>query len=342
MSTNVTDTLSEESQPTTVVQQVAATVASRIIGQCPSIVRTGSAVADVIASQAPVLLVGAPGAGKRFFARMIHELGPLSARPFVVLAGGDPTIDEDKLRRIIESAAHATLFVDGIDRSSLELQDWLLKYAFVDTGSAPARILACSERLLDGDAVSGYCRRELVDLFAENVVCIPSLQNRKEDMPELIHYFFELYAARAHRTDLRGLSPEARAVIESHVFFDNVRGLEHAMEHAIAIAQGPYVTTADLPAEMRKPEPVDMSALLRALPKTGVDLKNAIDTFETRMILQALERTGWNKNRAAQLLGLNRTTLVEMIKRKRLVPPMGIRRTSIRDGAVASDDLAAE
>jgi len=67
-----------------------------------------------------------------------------------------------------------------------------------------------------------------------------------------------------------------------------------------------------------------------------------VGSFETRMILQALGRTGWNKNRAAQLLGLNRTTLVEMIKRKRLVPPAGVRRTSFRDGVQVQDELAAE
>jgi len=142
--------------------------------------------------------------------------------------------------------------------------------------------------------------------------------------------------------DLRGLSPEARTTLESHVFFDNVRGLEHAIEHAIAFAQGPYVTTGDLPAEIRKPESVEISLVMRSLPANGVDLKNFVETFETRMILQALERTGWNKNRAAQLLGLNRTTLVEMIKRKRLVPPPGLRRTSFREAAQVHEELAAE
>jgi DNA-binding NtrC family response regulator len=110
----------------------------------------------------------------------------------------------------------------------------------------------------------------------------------------------------------------------------------------VAFAQGPYVTMADLPSEMRTSEPVDMSLLLRSLPANGVDLKNAVESFETRIILQALERTGWNKNRAAQLLGLNRTTLVEMIKRKHLVAPSGLVRASFRGGAPAPEELAAE
>jgi DNA-binding NtrC family response regulator len=344
MITNAIVSTLEETQPsseTRVVQHIAAAVASRILGQCPHIVRAGSAVAEIILLRVPVLLVGAPGAGKRFFARMTHELGSLSARPFVVLACGDSTLDAEKLRRIVESAAQATLFIDAIDRLSLELQDVLYKCAFVEEGALPARVLACCERLLDSDVSDGHFRHELFDMFATNVIYVPSLHDRSDDMSELVEYFFGMYAAQARRTDLRGLSPEAQAALKSHTFFDNVRGLEYAIEHAIAFAQGPYVTVADLPTAMRKPEPVEMTQFLRALPANGVDLKNAVESFETLMILQALERTGWNKNRAAQLLGLNRTTLVEMIKRKRLVPPAGLRRAAGRDSA-PGQELAAE
>lgn len=324
------------------VSQAASAISSRIVGKSPHVVRMGAAIAEVILQSAPVLLVGAPGTGKRFLARAIHELGPISTRPFVVLSGGDVSMDGDKLRRIVDSAANVTLFIDAIECLSLEMQDTLYECIFANQATAPERLLACSERLLDGDVSTGHFRKELFEVFAGNVIRVPSLQDRSDDVPELIQHFFAQGTVRARRTDLRGLSPEARTVLESYVFFDNVRGLELAIEHAIAFAQGPYVTTADLPPEMRKPEPVDMSLLLRSLPANGVDLKNAVETFETRMILQALERTGWNKNRAAQLLGLNRTTLVEMIKRKRLEPPAGIRRTSYRDGVPVTEELAAE
>ncbi len=344
MTTLALATAHDEPEPTSetrAVRQAAASVASRIIGQCPHIVRTGSAIAEVIPSRVPVLLVGAPGTGKRYFARMIHELGSLSARPFVVLSGSDESLDAEKLRRTIDASVDATLFIDAIDRLSLEMQDQLFDILFANPVAAPARVLACSERLLDSDIASGQFRGELFDMFVTNVICVPSLHDRGDDLPELMQYFFDLCMTRARRTDLRGLSPEARTVLGNHVFFDNLGGLSHAIEHAVAFAQGPYVTTADLPPELHRAEQVDMSTMLRALPSNGVDLKNAVETFETRMILQALERTGWNKNRAAQLLGLNRTTLVEMIKRKRLVPPHGLRRTS-RDEMPVHEELAAE
>jgi len=344
MTTATANTIEERnlSSDAKAVTQVAAAISSRIIGRSPHIVRMGMAIAEVIPQKVPVLLVGAPGTGKRFVARTIHEFGSLATRPFVVLPGADATLDAEKLRRIVESATNATLFIDAIDCMNLELQDLVYQFAFVDAAMAPARVLACSERLLDIDVESGRFRSELLDMFNGNIICVPSMHERSDDIPELIQHFFEQCTARARRTDLRGLSPEARTVLETHVFFDNIRGLELAIEHSVAFAQGPYVTMADLPPEMRKPEPVDMSLLLRSLPANGVDLKNAVETFETRMILQALERTGWNKNRAAQLLGLNRTTLVEMIKRKRLVPPPGLRRSSFREGTQSSEDLAAE
>ncbi len=322
--------------------QVSTAISLRIVGRSPQIVRTGVAIAEATLKNTPVLLVGAPGTGKRFLARLMHELGPFCTRPFIVLSGADSDIDAAKLRRIVEDATNATLFVDAIECLSVEMQELLYQFAFVDQSNAPARVFACSERMLDSDVASGHFRSELFEPFVKDVICVPSLHDRSDDLPELIQHFFDLSASRARRTDLRGLSPEARLVLESHVFFDNARGLEHAVEHAVAFAHGPYVTMADLPSEMRKSEPVDMSLLLRSLPANGVDLKNAVESFETRIILQALERTGWNKNRAAQLLGVNRTTLVEMIKRKHLVPPSGLRRPSFRDGAQAPEELAAE
>lgn len=321
---------------------IASSFESRLIGRCPALVQLRTTIATMTQLECPVLLVGAPGTGKRFLARTMHEFGSLSTRPFVVLSCGDGTMNADKLRRIIDSAVNATLFVDAMECLSLDLQDLLLQWVFVEKRDVPARVFACSTHLLHDDVVAGHFRADLYDQFAASIVAVPSLSERREDFQVLVQHFFEQSVVRARRQDLRGISPEARALLEAYVFVENVRGLEHALEHAIAFAQGPYVTMADLPVEMRESEPVEISALLRSLPANGVDLKNAVETFETRMILQALERTGWNKNRAAQLLGLNRTTLVEMIKRKRLTPPAGIRRAAFRDAPHAAEELAAE
>ncbi len=142
--------------------QVAASIALRIVGRSPLIVRMGAAIVEATPQSAPVLLVGAPGSGKRFLARLMHEFGSLSTRPFVVLSGADSGIDEAKLRRIVGDATNATLFVDAIECLSVEMQDLLYHCAFVDQNTAPARVIACSERMLDNDVTSGQFRSELL------------------------------------------------------------------------------------------------------------------------------------------------------------------------------------
>jgi sigma-54 specific flagellar transcriptional regulator A len=120
----------------------------------------------------------------------------------------------------------------------------------------------------------------------------------------------------------------------------NVRELENVVERAVLLSIGPMISFDDLPAKVRsrseRPSQPGMVAKVvaedfvaesgvmkvaeraEALPETGIDLRGAMEQFENNLIRQALERTGWNKNRAAQLLGINRTTLVEMVKRKGL------------------------
>jgi DNA-binding NtrC family response regulator len=116
----------------------------------------------------------------------------------------------------------------------------------------------------------------------------------------------------------------------------------------LAVAEpgaAPCASGSEAPEESQR-QPAHHDAALRllgALPPQGIDLRAAVEEFETRMILQALERTGWNKNRASRLLGLNRTTLVEMIKRKRLAPPMPLRgAVPAMERMPANDDAHAQ
>jgi DNA-binding NtrC family response regulator len=98
----------------------------------------------------------------------------------------------------------------------------------------------------------------------------------------------------------------------------NVRELENTIERAVLLCQGSTIEPRDLPARV-----MGLGTERRVaprLPDTGIDLRGAVESFENQLIRQALERTNWNKKQAAELLGLNRTTLVEMLKRKRINP----------------------
>ncbi|MDC0749227.1 helix-turn-helix domain-containing protein [Polyangium mundeleinium] len=320
MSTATQDQLSHETQPssqTRAVRPALAFMGSRVVGQSATIEEVVRVIGRLSMSRVPVHFVGEPGAGKRFFARVLHET--TAQGPLVVLSDESAPIDTAALHAAAESARGGTLVVVAIDRLPAELSAELVALA----NRGDTRLVVTSERPLDP---SSGCNAALCALFAETTVKLPTLQERANDLPQLVQHFFELHAARAHRNDLRGISPEASSLLEGHTFAEHARGLERAIEQAVGFAEGPYVTVSDLPEEIRAPKAPASPLLLGALPVQGLDLRAAVEEFETRMILQALERTGWNKNRASRLLGLNRTTLVEMIKRKRLAPPPGARK----------------
>jgi len=334
------ETTTTEAQPSSRPSEVrpahVATV-HRVIGQSASIQEVGRLVASLATTRGAALFIGAPGTGKRFFARMMHEMGPKG--PFVLLAC-DGAIGTADLERYVASAKDGTLVIDRFDHLELSLQDKLLALLTPEGAANTTRLVGTLEGSIDDAVGEGRVRPELAAMFEDRKVLLPKLTERAEDMGELVHHFFQQATARARRTDLRGISPEAIGDLEAHVFVENAAGLARAIEQAVAFAEGPYVTTADLPEEIRRPQQNTSPILIGSLPAQGLDLRSSVEEFETRMILQALERTGWNKNRASRLLGLNRTTLVEMIKRKRLVPPLGVRKagTNVRQVIVVNDN----
>ena len=136
------------------------------------------------------------------------------------------------------------------------------------------------------------------------------------DIAVLAEHFLQRFAAENHKR-VEGFTSDARAKLLSHRWPGNVRALENAIERAVLLAPGPYVRVQDLPTRLRSADAAPISGV-RTLPDEGIDLRAAVEEFESNLIRQALEKTRGNKNKAAQLLRLNRTTLVEMVKRKRL------------------------
>ena len=134
-------------------------------------------------------------------------------------------------------------------------------------------------------------------------------------MPCLVEHFLDLACKRIGREGL-SVSRAAQELLNSWEWPGNVRELENTIERMTILCQSGVIEPQDLPCRVR-----GLPANQRfgtKLPDSGLDLRAAVESFENELIRQALERTGWNKNRAARLLGLNRTTLVEMLKRKRL------------------------
>jgi DNA-binding NtrC family response regulator len=183
------------------------------------------------------------------------------------------------------------------------------------TVSVNVRVIAASNQDLEQAIRNGRFREDL--FYRLNVIPIevPPLRKRPEDIPLLAQHFLES-ANNERGKQVKGLSHEAMEQLCAYPWPGNVRELENLMERLVILCAEGEVRTEDLPDQFAQPSAPTVA--VPQLPPSGLSFRDVVDDFETDLILQALEQTHWNKNRAARLLGLNRTTLLEKIKKKGL------------------------
>lgn len=313
-----------------------------VVGRSAKLIETFRIIDRVAKTDCTVLITGESGTGKELVARAVHENSNRARGPLVTVNCG--AIPEALLEselfghargaftgaagvRIgrIQAAEGGTLFLDEVGELPLSLQVKLLRvlqyreYSPVGDSrvlTANIRVVAATNVDLEAAVREGKFREDL--FYRLNVIHVrtPELKERDGDVGMLLDHFFELARERLGRADLAGFSAEARDVLESYEWPGNVRELENTLERAVLLSSGPMIELGDLPERVLgrgvvRPAPT-------ALPDLGIDLRRAVESFENQLIQQALDRTGWNKKQAANLLGINRTTLVEMLKRKRL------------------------
>jgi DNA-binding NtrC family response regulator len=312
-----------------------------VIGSSPGLVDAFKVIDRVADTDCTVLITGEGGTGKGLVARAVHRVGPRADEAFVAVACG--TIPEGLLERElfghargafpgahaaksgrIAQAERGTLFLDEIGELPLALQVKLLRvlqtreYSPVgDTRvfKADVRVVAATNANLE-EAVRNRTFRE--DLYYRlNVihVSVPPLRARRGDIQQLAQHFLNQVCERSGR-QIASFSQAALALLSEYDWPGNVRELENAVERAALLCRGCSIQPRDLPTRVCGLPSEKRSE--RQLPQAGVDLRAAVESFENDLIRQALERTKWNKNQAAKLLGINRTTLVEMLKRKRI------------------------
>jgi sigma-54 specific flagellar transcriptional regulator A len=316
----------------------------KIIGHHPSIRAALVTIERVAKSSCTVLISGASGTGKELIVAALHDASPRSKAPLVVVNCGaipEALIESElfghakgaftgahanRMGRVAE-AEGGTLFLDEIGELPLSMQVKILRllqqreYSPVGdsrTMKCNIRVVAATNRDLEQEVEAGRFREDLY--YRLNVIHehLPALHERASDIGALAEHFFRLACDRADRQDLKGFSPAAFEMMAAYDWPGNVRELENAVERAVLLCAGPWIGLEDFPARLRRETPAASGAGTRALPDAGIDLRASVERYENDLIRQALERTGGNKNRAAQLLNVNRTTLVEMIKRKRM------------------------
>jgi DNA-binding NtrC family response regulator len=312
-----------------------------IVGSSPALRAVLDVVEKVADTESTVLITGESGTGKELIARALHYNSRRAERPFVTVNCG--AIPEELLESELfghvrgaftNAVSHregrftvadgGSIFLDEIGDMSPNLQVKLLRVlqdrTFEPVGSSKTqrvdvRVIAATNQDLK-EAIRGRRFRE--DLFYRlNVIPleVPPLRERREDVPLLAKHFLEVLETERGKR-VQGITPRALEQLAAFDWPGNVRELENLIERLLVLCEGETIDAHDLPAAYQGPclpDPVSPR-----VPASGLPFSEAVDRFETDLIRQALEHTHWNKNRAAQLLGMNRTTLFEKIKKKGL------------------------
>jgi DNA-binding NtrC family response regulator len=314
-----------------------------LVGQSPQICEIRRLIEKLGHSHAPVLLLGESGTGKEVVARAIHDANP--AGEFVPIDCGalvGPLVESELFghtkgaftgaaeakRGLIEVADGGTAFFDEIGDLPLDMQVKLLRLLqereFRPVGSLKQhkvniRVIAATHHDLARDAARGTFRQDLY--YRLNIVSLrlPALRDRKVDIPELTDHFLRRFGAN-HR-----LTSETLEAMMNYDWPGNVRELQNSIERMVALNTGPWLHVADLPSALqnhRVAEPPLASAVAAGSETAPLPLLHApprpaglfLATVEKETILKALEATHGDRAKAAQLLGIGRTTLYRKLK----------------------------
>ena len=291
-------------------------------------------VEKVADTNATVLISGESGVGKELVARAIHYNSSRRTRPLIVVNCG--AIPEELLESELfghekgaftgaiktrfgrfELADGGTVFLDEIGDMSLNLQVKLLRIlqekSFERVGGSKTinvdvRILAATHRDLDALVSANKFREDLYYRLNVVPIHIPPLRERRQDIPLLLNYFLER-SNKINSGTIEGLTEQALDILSSYEYPGNVRELQNIIERLVVIKKKGFISIEDLPEKLYtgKPEELEMDVL------RGYD--TLVSDFEKTLILKALNQTKGVKSQAARVLQMNRTTLIEKMKR---------------------------
>ena len=314
-----------------------------IIGRSPSMRRVFDLIIQAAPSRSTILIEGESGTGKELIARAIHTHSARSDRAFVTVNSGNlpPDLLESNLfghvkgaftgavypkKGLFEVADRGSIFFDEIGNIPLETQPKLLRViqerefmrlGGVETIKVDVRIIAATNIDLRRMMEDGGFREDLYYRLHVITIQLPSLRERKDDIPLLVQHFLQKYGEENGKPALE-LAPEALDVLMEYQWPGNVRELENVIERATVLTLGPRIGVDMIPEHVRQPPGFQIPHV--ALPADGLSLKDVVTNFEKRLIETTLESAGGVQKRAAELLRIKPTTLNEMIKRYDISP----------------------
>jgi len=304
-----------------------------IIGKSENIMEVLSQVRKIADSESTVLLTGESGTGKELIARAIHQHSYRSEKPFVTVNCG--ALPEELLESelfghvkgsftgaikdkdgLFKVANEGTFFLDEVGEMSPRIQVKLLrvlqeKEIVPIGGTSPlkvdVRLVAATNADLENEVSLGRFRKDLFYRLNVIPIHIPPLRERKEDIGLLIDHFLKKYSDRSEG-QVKKIKAEVRKILCSYAWPGNVRELENVLERAVTLQTGNTITEKDLPEKIVKGQG-------RVLAKAKELDNPTLETIEKAYIYWVLRESGWQKQRAAEILGIDPSTLYRKIEK---------------------------
>ncbi len=318
-----------------------------LVGNDPSWRQVVDLAVTIAATRSSVLIVGEPGTGKSMLAQMIHSLGAAPDRPFVTVLGSamadEHSIQEPREPLPGSDANHAldwpnklaqasggTLYLHEVAALPVELQLHLLRdLQFRDYEASAghpvqhgeARLIMSTSENLTTLIDQGRFRQELYHRISVISLMLPPLRHRGTDVELLAESFRNQYSREFHKP-VAGFTRDALEVLQKHDWPGNVRELAAAIQRAVALCNGPRITSNHLAPILNHGRQARAAGGSTPRPhlKLGVrPLKEALEEPEKRIIIQALQAFNWNRQETARVLDINRTTLYKKMKKYNLI-----------------------
>jgi two-component system response regulator PilR (NtrC family) len=308
----------------------------QIIGHSQKMQAVYQMIETVAQVQSTVLITGESGTGKEMVARAIHNLSPRADKPFMPINCGafTETLLESELfgytrgaftgatanrKGLFEAADKGTIFLDEIGEMSPTMQVKLLRVlqerkvrpvGAHEEMDIDTRVIAATNRDLSAMVRDGSFREDLFYRISVIPIELPPLRDRSEDIPELAEHFVNKFCRETGRPLV--MSDKALSLFEAYAWPGNVRELEHTIERAVALERTEAIQPERLPEAITNYNPM-RNASANALPVEGLNITAHLDHLEKNYILEALQRTGGNQTRAAELLHLSVRSLRHLL-----------------------------
>ncbi len=315
---------------------------ANMVGGSEAMAQVFDLIRKVADTDSTVLILGESGTGKELIAHALHYNSIRRDGPFIPV--NCAAIPEELLESELfghergafthavrtrlgrfEQAHGGTIFLDEISEMSPNLQVKILRvlqdHSFeriggVKTIQVDIRVIAATNQDLEELVTRGKFREDLYYRLNVIPIKVPPLRDRLSDLPLLVQHFLAEFSQKRKKPRKR-FSPGALDLLLRHSWPGNIRELENLVERLVILAEGEVLEAADLPEKFREGSPA-IPAVPQGIPADGTDLNAAVQALERHLILQALQSSNWVKSHAARLLHLNRTTLLEKMRKQNI------------------------